>query len=613
MKITRYWPYGPHGTVGNLLTDISEIWEHLNSLGVPCFYKGADGYGPLFELFRIGDKHGVENVGVWRSTKFDVPNWFAPTPKHAAEEHAQKILTVLPPEFDKRVWLEIINEPDKDEDTNFPDWGSEEFSNWLGQFMVEVAKILLPMGFKVLGFGFSSGEPELGDWEVSGMIEFLELCEENPETLGVALHEYSYKESTFLGTDPWLIGRFTKLFAVCDKFGIKRPKVAITEFGATLWKLPNPDIGVEELLKLADELYALNPEILGVAIWNFGQGWQDIRNIAVNYLKPMFQVAKDYRLVVEVDEDEEEDDEGEDVAETFEQRLWKYSIKRQIEHGIQLAPTAIQDAIRKDGFHPVSDEAYTDEFPPFMAAEDWQYRTRKRRVYYWHNGKVHWFNDPGTGVIDPPPSGSGIDLAPYFLPPQDYGTLFELRRSDGSQERIQHQKQGNQLFITKGTGGLEGKSEFEHLMVDGSFIYRGVDTSPGGSEFYHQYEVGSTWAKWVKRFMKVGETYVGTGHKVEFFKKGSCSWINDHPNRGEATNIIKLAALHTKFSVNGLTIPDVIELHGSNGEAWFFAKNLGMVGWYSPWNPNGNYVAEIHPPGSRPNNQKESLCSYTLP
>ena len=626
--IKRFWPYGSHGTVGNLLTGIGDIWRDLNSKGIPCFYKGADGYGPIFELLQVGDANGVENVAVWRTTLFDVPNWYAPSPEDAAVEHVAKVLSVLPPEFDKRVWLEIINEPDKDDDDNFPDWDTLEFSDWLGRFMIKAAEILLPQGFKLLGFGYSSGEPELegdkaliADWETDSMLAYLRLCSINHESLGIALHEYSYKEQSFLGTDPWLIGRFTKLFEICDKHGIKRPKVAITEWGATLWKLPIPEVGLPEMEELANQFYAKHPEILGVAIWNFGEGWNDIRFLAQKYLAPM--KAYQERYLLEVEETDPPDPppvEPPPEEETFEQKLWKVSVERQISHGIQLAPTALQDAIRKDGLTPVHDEAYIGDFPPFMAAEDWTNRAKARRVYYWKDGLVHWFKDPGIYVPPeppapepppepPPPSGNAIDLFPYFMPDQGMGLLFEVRFPAGNQQRVQHQRSGNELWITKGTGGINGLSEFEHLKLDDSWIWRGVDTSPGKGRFYHQYEQGKLFARWCKRWMRIGETFVGSGHLVQFYMKGSCSPSSE--NSGPSTNIIKLAAHHSSKNWFGVEVQDVIELHGSNGEIWYFAKGIGNVGWESPWDQS--FISELHNPGSRPNNQREPLCNYTLP
>ena len=633
--IKRYWPYGAHGTVGNLLSGIGDIWRRLNSKGIPCFYKGGDGYGPIFELLQVGDSMGVENVAVFRlittgGETYDVPNWQAPSPEIAAQEHVEKTLRNLPPEFDKRVWLELINEPDKDDDDKFPDWDTLEFSEWLGKFMLEVARLMLPLGYKILGFGFSSGEPELegdkahiADWEVPAMLEYLRLCEQNPDSLGVALHEYSFKETTFLGTDPWLVGRFTKLFEICDKHGIKHPKVAITEFGATLWKLPIPENGLPEMEQLADEFYAKHPEILGVALWHFGEGWGDIRKLAVRYLEPMESFQEAYLLEVEETEPPVEppiEPPVEPPKESFYQELWEYSIKRQIDHGLQLAPTALQEAIRADGFHPVTDEAYTEEFPVFMAAEDWNHRAKARRVYYWENGKVYWFRDPQVWEppvepppteppVEPPPSGNAIDLAPYFLPPQEMGTLFEVRFPTGSQQRVQHQRSGEELWITKGTGGIDGKSEFEHLLIDEHWVWRGVDTSPGNGRFYHQYEPGKSLARWCKRWMRVGETFVGSGHLVQFYIKGTCALSS--PNSGPDTNIIKLAAHHPAKDWFGVKVQDVIELHGANGEIWYFAKGIGNVGWESPW--DSSFISELHDPGSRPNNQKEPLCSYTLP
>ena len=191
------------------------------------------------------------------------------------------------------------------------------------------------------------------------------------------------------------------------------------------------------------------------------------------------------------------------------------------------------------------------------------------------------------------------------------GPLYEVRDLDGAQRRVQTQVDpvNRKFYITKGTGGKDGKSEFEELAWDSDYIYRGLDTSPGLGRFYVQYDVGKTVAKWIPRFMNVSQDWVGSGHWVQFFEKESCNI--SHPNSGSATNVNKFFNYHETIEFNGLIIADVIHIGKPAGERFWFAKGLGMVGWASDWNES--YISEIHQPGQRPDNQKEEVCNYELP
>ena len=97
--ITRYWPYGPHGTVGNNLRGIGDVWLDLNRRGVPVFYKGADGYGPIFELWELEDVYHAGNQACFRLTdkggiNWDVPDWSL-SPEQAAKNHVKLTIEFL--------------------------------------------------------------------------------------------------------------------------------------------------------------------------------------------------------------------------------------------------------------------------------------------------------------------------------------------------------------------------------------------------------------------------------------------------------------------------------------------------------------------------------------
>ena len=622
-RITRFLPYGPHGSVGNNLGGWGDQIRALNAAGVPAFYKGADGYGPLVELMEVGDQFGIENIGVFRLSNknginFDVPNWYAGSPELAATEHVQLTLANLPPEFDKRVWLELINEPDKDEDPNFNGWGSEEFSDWLGSFAVECAKQLLPLGFKIAMFGFSSGEPEIPDWEADGMLEYLEMCAERPQNLAVALHEYSYNSGSLEDATnpfPWQLGRFTLLFDICDSYGIKRPTVLITEFGWTLNDLPSPEIAIPQLEQAARTVYGPFPEVLGVAIWHYGTGFNDIKNKAQRLLQPLADLALHWRMEIEGTPPPTNSD------MTFEEQVWAVAENERI---LEFMPeAALQKVIYADGFVPFTNEyRHVIDGTVYAAQGGERLEFNEKRVYMaiefdW--GNVFYVPEevpdlppdpPNPPPTEPdPPIGGKIDLLPYFVPTAQFGPLYEVQdRPSGAQRRIQTQTHDGRFFIVKGTGGLNGKAEWEELKADANYIWRGLDTSPGLNRFYIQYENGMAMARWARRFMAVGETYYGPGHWVQFYDKTTCN--PSTANSGNAQNETTLFKIHNQITFNGIVLNDVAELGKGSGERFWFARGIGMVGWKSGWNES--YISELHPPGARPNSEMEPICNFSL-
>jgi len=98
--------------------------------------------------------------------------------------------------------------------------------------------------------------------------------------------------------------------------------------------------------------------------------------------------------------------------------------------------------------------------------------------------------------------------------------------------------------------------------------------------------------------MRIGETFRGFGHHVQFYLKHDCS--RSDLNSGRATNQTTLVAHHDAITWNNITVRDVIELKGIGEERYFFARGFGLVGWRSPWGESG--VAELHAPQARPDN-----------
>jgi hypothetical protein len=256
---------GFHTGVGGNRTGLGDWMQRLDAAGVPFFLKSADDSGPLVEAQEIVRNSDTPHTLVYRRSgnDYDTPNYDLP-PEQSAREHWQRHIEAFPPELDPSlVWIETINEVDK------------ERAEWLGRFALETARLAQADGFRWAAFGWSSGEPEVSDWQAPSMLEFLQLASANPESLAIALHEYSFKADDIAHEYPFKVGRFQQLFQVTDQLGIARPTVLITEWGWEYQNIPSPGQAMNDI-RWAAAMYAPYPEIKGAAIWYLGGGFAEI-------------------------------------------------------------------------------------------------------------------------------------------------------------------------------------------------------------------------------------------------------------------------------------------------------------------------------------------------
>jgi len=271
---------GFHTGVGGNRTGLGDWMRRLDEAGVPFFLKTADDSGPLVEAQEIIRNSDVPHVLVYRRSgdEYDTPDYDLP-PVEAAQKHWQLHREIFPPELDPNlVWVETINEVDK------------ERSEWLGQFALETARLALADGFRWAAFGWSSGEPEISDWQSPSMIAFLRLAAEYPDRLAVALHEYSYISEDISDAYPFKVGRFQQLFQVVDQLGIPRPTVLITEWGWEYQVVPSGNEAISDI-DWAAEMYAPYPEIKGAALWYLGNGFGGIATDAQKLIKPVTEFS----------------------------------------------------------------------------------------------------------------------------------------------------------------------------------------------------------------------------------------------------------------------------------------------------------------------------------
>ncbi len=271
---------GFHVGVGGNRHGLGEWMRRLDMAGVPFFLKSADDAGPLLEAQEIARASSVPHVLVYRRSgnDYDTPDYSLPAAE-AARQHWERHRAAWPPELDPSlVWIETVNEVDKNQ------------SVWLARFALETARLALADGFRWAAFGWSSGEPEVADWQSPPMLEFLRLAAANPDRLAIALHEYSFMAGNIADQYPYKLGRFLQLFQVCDQYNIPRPTVLITEWGWEYQTVPPPERAMDDVAWAAG-LYAPYPEVKGAAIWYLGGNFGEIHNQAQRLIVPVLNYA----------------------------------------------------------------------------------------------------------------------------------------------------------------------------------------------------------------------------------------------------------------------------------------------------------------------------------
>lgn len=104
--------------------------------------------------------------------------------------------------------------------------------------------------------------------------------------------------------------------------------------------------------------------------------------------------------------------------------------------------------------------------------------------------------------------------------------------------------------------------------------------------------------------MSTGQWWIGAGHFVQFYDKGTCE--QSAANSGNATNRITLVAKYTSMTWNNVKVDDVVEM--TNGtETWFFGRGYGLVAWTSAW--GWSAICAVH--SGRPDLVREKInCQW---
>lgn len=312
-----YFQSGPNGNAPGWRAFV----EEMNRNGRFVTAAVTDTMSLLDDMQEMGRRYGVVNRGNFRPTgyidagemkKLD-PNWEEAwgsyhlavpvyniygskeaaelTYARAASLHVRAVLTRVPAALDRQMvtvstWNEIrpyvgwgsAETPDSD------DWKKKipGYAGWadaIGRQAWHIGRELIRRKdagepwFRWAAFAYAGGNPEDGTWEAPGMLDYLRLCAERPDVLGICLHEYSFTLDVWRDFgDRAFIGRFERLFAVCDKHGIKRPWIEIKEWGWEERDIPDQATALRQIAECA-EYYALYPEIRLAAIWTANGGW----------------------------------------------------------------------------------------------------------------------------------------------------------------------------------------------------------------------------------------------------------------------------------------------------------------------------------------------------
>lgn len=265
--------------------------EHVRSLdaaGIPAVVMSVagEGFGDIEACWDRGSQ--VDHVAIIRCLSHDdVPlydtditfavnewlNRYVPTIGNDVRQYHQRVITKHGNELNK------------------------EKIQWLAQFYEALHPALLQrMGWtshRICVFNFSGGEPEYDDWE--SILPFLELAGNNPDKFVIGVHEYSFDETDILADPYYFVGRcVSHLYDVCDNNEIKRPKVAIHEFGWRDKKIPSTTAQAMADIDRAMTYYAANmgDDLIGAGVWTL-QPWQDSGiNLEVQKLiKPMTKLT----------------------------------------------------------------------------------------------------------------------------------------------------------------------------------------------------------------------------------------------------------------------------------------------------------------------------------
>ena len=263
----------------------SERLKALTAQGKASCAKSVDADGWAHQAAKIAKDSGVPHIVIFRQTKpgglaDDHPDLNIKDPRASAAKMWQAIKQTMPKQLEEVkdvIYIEPINEPgvvkEKPDQTHF-----------IGQFCVEIAKMMLADGWNPALAGFNAGTPnqqEIRDHFVDLLRLFADNWHRCLWTLheakhGVPGHDWKSPQSLYV---PHTINSSQLLFEVCDELGIRRPRTFISESAWSYDNIPGKDQFRAEVMELCN-MDAQWPEVVGRVIWNTHSGpeWKNLRN-----------------------------------------------------------------------------------------------------------------------------------------------------------------------------------------------------------------------------------------------------------------------------------------------------------------------------------------------
>ena len=309
MSRIKRWPIGLQSSTTGDPRGIGEVINELTKQNIAFFSASTDSFSILTDLEIARENNPeVPHTGNFTLTGYasnnyhlNVPRYGKPATEELGSQHWDKVEEKLPINDPQRspikwhipcIWMSTWNEVrsyvgwsqrGSGSEPEQPVPGYEGNADLIGQQAYYIGKEAVRRGYRWAAFGFAGGNPEEGFWDAPGVRAYLKLCEEFPEQLGVALHEYALADTLRNNRN---IGRFEQLHDACDRHGIRRPVIQFKEFGWRDTSIPNSQrVALEELL-MAANIYMKHPNIHGAAIWTV-QEWQGSNiNIKVRELIP---------------------------------------------------------------------------------------------------------------------------------------------------------------------------------------------------------------------------------------------------------------------------------------------------------------------------------------
>lgn len=202
-----------------------------------------------------------------------------------------------------------------------------------------------------------------------------------------------------------------------------------------------------------------------------------------------------------------------------------------------------------------------------------------------------------------------FDMLPYI---RGDGRVYELEFnwSGGGIQRVQTQIDGDRFYHVKG-------SEWEELWADEYFIYRGMDTSPGGGEVYILTEDDRYGSPWIPRQMPIRAPF-RRSPLFQFYDKTTGQRIPG--KQGTLTSWIVLETIEKSHKFpSGIELEDVAVLaaYADKGghpddvpfERYYYARGYGLVAWEGELGTMS--IIREFSPGEVPDLERESISWFS--